>query len=182
MCSAVQLCKWFYLLNMSQDLLDCFIIPFPLPGLPISNQNRGILGSVAYPLAFLSRGREPSINFPSVSAAGKTAQPPPPTKLISEPIFVMPTVTKILFLPFNLSDRSLGENSVVLVISGANSTTQGLAEAVAELARQKVLQFFHHLLEQTSSLVLFVWTGSWLSCPIFFVPTFTFTCVHAFCV
>ena len=38
-----------------------------------------------------------------------------------------------------VSDRSLGENSVVLVISGANSTTQGLAEAVAELARQKVL-------------------------------------------
>ena len=86
-------------------------------------------------MAFLSRGREPSINFPSVSAAGKTAQPPPPTKLISEPIFV----TEILFLPFNVSDRSLGENSVVLVISGANSTTQGLAEAVAELARQKVL-------------------------------------------
>ena len=138
-CSAVQLCKWFYLLNTSQDLLDCFIIPFPLPGLPISNQNRGIPGSVAYPLAFLSRGREPSINFPSVSAAGKTAQPPPPTKLISEPIFVRPTVTKILFLLFIVSDRSLGENSVVLVISGANSTTQGLAEAVAELARQKVL-------------------------------------------
>ena len=66
-----------------------------------------------------------------------------PTKLISEPIFVSPTVTNILFLlVIIVSDRSLGENSVVLVISGANSTTQGLAEAVAELARQKVLYFF----------------------------------------
>ena len=141
---------------------------------------------MAYPLAFLSRGREPSINFPSVSAAGKTAQHPPPTKLISEPIFVSPTVTNILFLlVIIVSDRSLGENSVVLVISGANSTTQGLAEAVAELARQKVL--FSTSFSSSSRTNI-------LSCVIpldrklaelsdlLRSHIYIYTCVHAFCV
>lgn len=90
---------------------------------------------VAYPLAFLSRRREPSINFPSTPAPGKTARL---QHSDIRPNLCHPQYPLLLPLLIVVFCFSLGENSVVVVISGANSTTQGLAEAVSELARQKV--------------------------------------------
>ena len=96
---------------------------------------------VAYPLAFLSRRREPSINFPSTPAPGKTAR--------LQHSDIRPNLchpqNPLLPLLIVVFCFSLGENSVVVVISGANSTTQGLAEAVSELARQKVSLSLHSL-------------------------------------